>query len=531
MKKRFIFFSVIAAAALMCGNIPIVVDAEGFRDVNVATADELHAALADAKPGDRIVLAPGTYQNDVWKGNWAAFFSEASGTAALPITICSADPEDPAVICGVTQENKIALHIMGEYWNIENIIACEAGKGIVLDKASHSTITGCEVYNIGSEGIHLRDNTSRCLIENCCVHDCGTVSPQYGEGIYIGSAKGTEEYGFDCHYNTVRNCRISNVGADCVDIKEYTLGTLVEDCTFDGSGIQGKNGADSFVEVKGNDAIIRNNIGYRNGNDKVLYAVDLYMAVEGWGQNNRIYDNMFYMDTDEITLVKGWNCASYAFRNGSDPECTAVTGNKVTDVLDISMKGDVNADGLLDKTDAETLRDFLLAKPVHGCISWKNADVCEDGELDVYDMCMLRRELLSDECPEAKYYVNYNMEDTGKWRFTDGLGGHTLHVKLKAAPESILDIGWGYWDPDFVNGETGKTGKWIQFSLGKIELNGAGETELELEFPESVTRADLEIWNYLNGSEKQDKNGVSLVEAWFRSAPLFVGASAQSEEK
>jgi len=515
MKKTMIILSMMITAALMCADVPFSVGADGIREVKVFTTDELHAALADARPGDRIIIAPGKYQNDVWKGNWAAFFSEASGTAEAPITICSADPEDPAVICGVSQENKIALHIMGEYWNIENIAACEAGKGIVLDKGSNSVITGCEVYNIGSEGIHLRDDTSRCLIENCYVHDCGTVSPQYGEGIYIGSAKGTTGYGFDCHYNTIRNCRISNVAADCVDIKEYTLGTLVEGCTFDGTGIQGKNGANSFVEIKGNDVVIRNNTGSRNGNENVLNAVDLYMAVDGWGQNSRIYDNRFYMDSAEIPLVKGWNCVSYVFRNESEPECPAASGNKVVDVLGISMKGDANADGLVDKDDAKVLQDYLLADPERGFISSENADVCEDGVLDAFDMCMLRKQLVSGEALAARTYVNFNTEDTGKWRFTDGLGGHVLHVRLKAEPGHSVNAGWGFWDPDHTDKDTGKTGKWMQFSLDTITLDNNGETVLELALPEAATRADVEVWDYMSGSEKLDKGAVTLVDAWF----------------
>ena len=507
--------AILLTAAVAVLNSPLSAVADSVSEVNVSTADELHSAIADARPGDKIILEPGKYQNDVWKGNWAAFFSESSGTAVSPITICSADPDDPAVICGVSQENKIALHIIGEYWNIENIVACEAAKGIVIDKGSYSTITGCEVFNIGSEGIHIRDDSSYCLVENCYIHDCGTVSPQYGEGVYIGSAKGTTEYGFDCHYNTVRNCRISDVGADCVDIKEYTVGALVENCTFDGSGIKGLNGADSFVEVKGNDAIVRNNTGYRNGNDKVLYAVDLYMAVDGWGQNNRIYDNKFFMDSEDIPLVKGWNCAAYVFRNESEPVCPAVTGNKVIDVLDISMKGDVNGDGLLNITDAVILQDHLLARPQKKYISNNNADICGDGVLDVFDMCLLRKQLISEEKSPERIYVNFNTEDVGKWRFTDGLGGRTLHVRLKADAGHDLDIGWGYWDLDFENTETGKKGKWMQFSIDRIRLDENGETELTFELPENVTRVDTEVWNYLNGSEKPDKSAVKLTEAWF----------------
>ena len=516
MKKTISKLSAaLLTTAVMCSCVQFSAGAGSNRDVNVSTTDELLDALADAKPGDKIILAPGKYQNDVWKGNWAAFFSEASGSAELPITICSADPDDPAVLCGVSQENKIGLHIMGEYWNIENLTVCEAAKGIVLDKASFSNITGCEVYNTGTEGIHLRDNTSGCIVENCYIHDCGTVSPQYGEGVYIGSAKNNTEYGFECHYNIVRNCRISNVAADCVDIKEYTFGNLVEDCVFDGSGIQGQNGADSFVSVKGNDVIIRHNTGCRNNNENVMYAVDIYMSVDGWGQNSRVYENKFYMDSADIPLVKGWNCVSYVFRNESEPVCPATSGNKVIDILSFSFKGDANEDGLINMSDAEALQKRLLAMPDKGCFSADNADVCSDGAVNVFDMCALRELLASGKSVTGKTFVNYNMEETGKWRFTDGLGGKTLNVKLNAAPGNSMTIGWGYWDPDFVNTDTGKNGKWMQFSISDVMLDENGEAVLNLELPENVTRADVEIWDYMKGSEKLDIGAVEISEAWF----------------
>ena len=114
MKKRMLRFSAImTAAAIMYSSVPLSVDADGTREVNISTTEQLLDALADAKPGDKLILAPGTYQNDVWKGNWAAFFSESIGTPEQPITNCSADPDDPDVQCGVSQENKMLFNIMG----------------------------------------------------------------------------------------------------------------------------------------------------------------------------------------------------------------------------------------------------------------------------------------------------------------------------------------------------------------------------------------------------------------------------------
>ena len=192
----------------------------------------------------------------------------------------------------------------------------------MLDNSNHTKIIGCEVYQIGSEGIHFRDNSSYCLAEACLVHDTGVVSPGYGEALYVGSAKSTTGYGYECHYNTIRNCKLGpNVAAEHVDIKEYTIGTIVEGCTFDGTGMSGENSAKSFINAKGNDCIIRNNIGYRNGCTAIQRAFEQNQVVEGWGQNASVYGNQVYMDTATNTwgkkmyFLNAWDCSATVWDN------------------------------------------------------------------------------------------------------------------------------------------------------------------------------------------------------------------------
>lgn len=302
--------------------------ASEYDQVYVSDAQELIDALENAKAGDEIILATGTYQNDEWIGKWAAFYSAAEGTSDKKIILRSEDPENPALLCGISQENKMGLYITGDYWIIKDIKVAEVQKGIVLDNSNYSVISGCEVYNTGSEGIHLRDDSSYCRVEDCYVHDNGTVSPSYGEAVYVGSANSTTDYGYDCHYNTISGCRLGpNTAAEHVDIKEYTIGTVVEDCFFDGTGISGSNSADSFVDIKGNDVIIRNNTGYRNGNEIIADAFQLHVLVDGWGQNAQIYGNTVYLDNDSCYVANGWNCSAKVFDNTRYPEGNMYKGN------------------------------------------------------------------------------------------------------------------------------------------------------------------------------------------------------------
>lgn len=59
-----------------------------------------------------------------------------------------------------------------------------------------------------------------------------------------------------------------------------------------------------------------------------------------------------------------------------------------------SIRGDVNADGAVDTLDIITLQKWLLAVPDTKLPDGKAADLYEDGIIDIYDLSMLKRELL-----------------------------------------------------------------------------------------------------------------------------------------
>ena len=290
--------------------------------VRVTNTEELKTALANAKPGDEIVLAEGEYVYSGSTPKGRTFTGEADGTETAPIILRSENPDNPSVISGTTLEHNYVLTILGDWWEIRDLKVTNASKGIIVDNSNYTKIINCEVYNIGTEGVHLRDNSSYCLVESCNIHDTGVITPKYGEGVYVGSSKSTTGYGFKCDYNTIRNCKIGpNVGAEHVDVKEYTTGTLIEYCTFDGKGMKGENYADSFVDLKGNDCILRYCTGYRNGETNINRAFEMNKLDEGWGQNAYIYSNKVYMDTavnsqgKEMVFLNSWNCTETVWDN------------------------------------------------------------------------------------------------------------------------------------------------------------------------------------------------------------------------
>lgn len=288
-------------------------DKNETEEILVTNVEELFLAVRNAQPGDVITVASGTYDYTTY---WGAqkIDTAAAGTESAPITLKAADPENPPVFTGNDTASGYVLHLQGDYWIVENICFTYAQKGIVLDHSSHTIIRNCEVSHTGSEAIALRDGSSDCTIDTCYIHDTGEVTPGYGEGVYIGSAKSTTGFDYQCDYNTVKNCTFRNVAAEHVDVKEYTTGTEIYGCTFYGDGMSGENYAGSFIDIAGNDVSVHDNVGYRNGNPKIVAAFELHEQVDGWGYHCSFTDNTLYMDQPygaedtgrRMYVVDGW---------------------------------------------------------------------------------------------------------------------------------------------------------------------------------------------------------------------------------
>lgn len=240
--------------------------------VNVSTAAQLQAALANAAPGQAIKLAAGTYHG--------SFVTTKPGTAAKPITLSgpsdavlindgpSGDaPDCPTPTAG--WDPGYGLWLSGApYWNLTGFTVQESKKGIVVDNSPHTTIDGVTVHHIDEEAIHFRRSSADSVLKNSTITYTGLVQPGYGEGVYLGSANSN----WACHGNSGgvdRGDRIqvldNHIGpfiaAEPIDVKEGTFNGLIRGNTFDGRGISGENSADSWIDVKGIGYTIEDNTG------------------------------------------------------------------------------------------------------------------------------------------------------------------------------------------------------------------------------------------------------------------------------
>lgn len=292
--------------------------------VVVATAPELQAALDEAEPGDSIRLQPGVYPGK--------FSATASGTADAPIRLCGGSD---AVLDGGGVDDGYVLHLDGvAHWRIEGFGIRNGQKGLMADGVTHTTIAGLTVSDTGDEAVHLRAHSTDNVVSGNVIHDTGKRRAKFGEGVYIGTAESNWCDITDCEpdrsdRNVIIGNHISGTTAESVDVKEGTTGGRVEDNVLDGAHLV-EDGADSWVDIKGNDWVVRGNTGSQSPGD----GYQTHEIVDGWGRGNVFAANIAdvngpgfgYAVTDRLGNIVGCdNSASDAGEGFSNVACSAVT--------------------------------------------------------------------------------------------------------------------------------------------------------------------------------------------------------------
>ncbi len=76
-------------------------------------------------------------------------------------------------------------------------------------------------------------------------------------------------------------------------------------------------------------------------------------------------------------------------------ETTTVTTEKTTeDIVPEIVKGDANGDGKMTIADAVSLSNWIMGVSDAKLENSEAADLCKDGKIDVFDLCLLREELV-----------------------------------------------------------------------------------------------------------------------------------------
>lgn len=282
-------FLLLILVTISCSNQINTASAQAKRNlITVENASQLKNVLLTAKPGDSIVLADGVYIGKFVIKN------ANSGTPEKPITLIGSQN---AILDAGTKETGYALHLQASFWRIKGFTIQNALKGLVADESNHNLIDGILVTQIGEEAIHLRKFSKYNIIQNTQISYTGLKTPDYGEGIYIGTAvsnwpKISNGLPDKCDSNKVINNKIGPfIAAECIDIKEGTTGGLIKGNTFEAQGITGANSADSWIDVKGNSYLIEGNTGYNTQPSVLKDGYQINCAVDGWGRYNIFKNN------------------------------------------------------------------------------------------------------------------------------------------------------------------------------------------------------------------------------------------------
>ena len=186
---------------------------EAFQTINCNSIPCIQNAMANAQPGDEIVIASGTYNFSVSDkipgafGRNAYLHSARNGTSGNPIVLRGASASNRPVIKGVNYDDGYLLGLEGNHWTIRDIEFRTGSKGVILDNADFTTLENLEIHDVGEEALHFRHGTTYSSANNCSIHDTGRNPDKtdFGEGVYIGSDRSVH----NLDYNVLKHLKIS----------------------------------------------------------------------------------------------------------------------------------------------------------------------------------------------------------------------------------------------------------------------------------------------------------------------------------
>lgn len=216
----------LAGAILYCLLSPkTVLSSDIAVTVNVKSREDLIQAVRAAKPGTKILLAPGTYEGGL-------SFLKLQGESGKPIILGATDPKNPPVIEGgasgvhLTDPAYVELHDL--------IIAKARGNGLNIDDggsydspAHHLVLLRLVVRDCGSDGNH--DGLKLSGLDDFSVEEC-TVQRWGKRGSAIDMV--------GCHQGVIRGCTIreGDANANGVQMKGGSSKITVSECRFENAG-------------------------------------------------------------------------------------------------------------------------------------------------------------------------------------------------------------------------------------------------------------------------------------------------------
>ena len=190
-------------------------------------------------------------------------------------------------------------------------------------------------------------------------------------------------------------------------IRNLNSGLFISD--DNGNVIQGDKENWSLAKQKDGTYIIQSNDGKAltiensSGSDGANIALaditgdssqkfDLYCNSDGsYTLLSAVSDGKSCADVFGISLESGANICQWNYWGGDGQKFI------LEPAVSEKVKGDVNADGKFNVADVVAMQKWLISAPDVTLIDWKAGDLHEDDKIDVFDLCLMKRELINQK--------------------------------------------------------------------------------------------------------------------------------------
>jgi hypothetical protein len=183
-------------------------------------ADSFQTQLDGAHPGTIIRLSG---------SHTGKFVTQVKGTAEAPIII---EGDGTAVLVGASPDDPV-LNIRHSHYRVRNIEVRGGQVGVEATHAAHGELEGVRVSGTQEAGFEFRrTGTEYWLVKNCSAQHTG-LEGRYGEGFYVGDAKGNwlSDKPDTPNHITFLNCYTFDTVNDGWDFKEGAHHIKVVNCT------------------------------------------------------------------------------------------------------------------------------------------------------------------------------------------------------------------------------------------------------------------------------------------------------------
>ncbi|MDO4863368.1 MAG: RICIN domain-containing protein [Ruminococcus sp.] len=135
-------------------------------------------------------------------------------------------------------------------------------------------------------------------------------------------------------------------------------------------------------------------------------GVTVYVAVDERVTNTPAWLTGYSAADEKITASNGVTYSVFALEAEQGKSIVLGTNGQSSGCVNYSVfvqkkaekvKGDVNADGELSVADLVLVQKWLLAVPETELADWQAGDLCEDGRLDTFDLCLMRSSLVANQ--------------------------------------------------------------------------------------------------------------------------------------